>query len=291
MKRLQLLGVGIIALVVLQGQSCSRARVESMTAMNEGVGLAQQMQYIDAVKKLETATAIDPTNDEALYNLAMVHIELRAFDRARDDMQRAIAAAGDVAGYHEKLGTVIMQTETPDLDAAKAAFEKAIELDPRLFKAYYKLAQVHERQGDPQTALVRYTEAIQKGPRFLEGYSELGRLYADLGFLDQSAQVLQSGLTVAMPGTEEEANLHYLLGSVYQQQRNYDRAIAEFRSALAVVPSMRDGLFALGWTYSLVGNNEEAKRYLQKFVDAAGADTPAHYTQAAQSRIAELGGS
>ena len=41
---------------------------------------------------------------------------------------------------------------------------------------------------------------------------------------------------------------------------------------------------------ALVDNAEEARRYLQKFVDVAGADTPAHYTQAAQSRIAALGG-
>ncbi len=290
MKRLQVLGVGLVAILVLQGSNCSRARVESMTAMNEGVGLAQQMQYIDAVKKLETATAIDSTNDQAYYNLAMVHIELRAFDRARDDLQHAIAANGEIAGYHEKLGTVILQMDEPDLDAAKQAFQKAIELDPELFKAYYKLAQIHERQDDPQTALTRYTEAIKRGPRFLEAYSELGRLYADLGFLDHASRVLQAGLQVAIPRTQEEANLHYLLGSIFQQQKTYDRAIAEFRAALAVIPTMRDALFALGWTYSLVDNREEARRYLQKFVDVAGPDTPAHYTQAAQSRLSALGG-
>ncbi len=290
MKRLQVLGVGLVACLVLQGSNCSRARVESMTAMNEGVGLAQQMQYIDAVKKLETATAIDSTNDQAYYNLAMVHIELRAFDRAREDMQRAIAANGEIAGYHEKLGTVIMQMDQPDLEAAKQAFERAIELDENLFKAYYKLAQIHERMDDPQNALTRYTQAIERGPRFLEAYSELGRLYADLGFLDHASRVLSAGLSVAIPNTQEEANLHYLLGSIYQQQRNYDQAIAEFRAALAVIPGMRDALFALGWTYSLVDNREEARRYLQKFVDVAGPDTPAHYTQAAQSRLASLGG-
>jgi tetratricopeptide (TPR) repeat protein len=290
MKRLQILGVGLIAMLVLSGSNCSRARVESMTAMNEGVGLAQQLQYVDAVKKLETATAIDSTNDQAFYNLAMVHIELRAFDRAREDLQKAITANPEVAGYQEKLGTVILQMEEPDLEAAKQAFERAIQLDPDLFKAYYKLAQVHERLDDPQHALELYTQAIQHGPRFLEAYSELGRLYADLGFLDQASRVLAAGLEVAIPQTQEEANLHYLLGSIYQQQRDYERAIQEFRAALAIIPGMRDALFALGWTYSLVENREEARRYLQKFVDVAGPDTPAHYTQAAQSRLAALGG-
>jgi hypothetical protein len=51
---------------------------------------------------------------------------------------------------------------------------------------------------------------------------------------------------------------------------------------------MRDALFSLGWTYQLQGNKEEAKRYLQKFVDVAGAEAPAHYVKAARDKIAEM---
>ena len=40
---------------------------------------------------------------------------------------------------------------------------------------------------------------------------------------------------------------------------------------------MRDALFSLGWTYGLQGNKEEAKRYLKKYVDVAGAKRPQHY--------------
>ena len=210
----------------------------------------------------ELATAIDPTNDQAFYNLALVHIELRSFERAKQDLQQAITINGEVAGYQEKLGTVLMQLE--EWAEAKTAFEASIELDPDLFKAYFKLAQVLEELEDPQNALQRYTEAIQHGPRFLEAYSALGRLYADLGYLDQAAQVLNSGLEVAMEGTEEEANLHHLLGTVYQQQRNFDQAITHFRAALDIVPGMRDALFSLGDYYrgSLYGYQTDGDAYL-----------------------------
>jgi tetratricopeptide (TPR) repeat protein len=113
-------------------------------------------------------------------------------------------------------------------------------------------------------------------------------LYADLGYLDQSVQVLQEALKVALPGTEEEAQAHHLVGTVYQQQKKFDDAVREFKAALAVVPGMRDALFSLGWTYQLQGNKEEAKRYLQKFVDVAGAEAPAHYVKAARDKIAEM---
>ena len=254
--------------------------------MNRGVALAQSGNSHDAVKNLERAVAIDPTNDQAFYNLALVHIETRSYERAKQNLQQAITINGQVAGYYEKLGTILM--ELSDWNGAKEAFEKSIELDPDLFKAYFKLAQVFEELEDRQSALQRYTESIEHGPRFLEAYSELGRLYYDLGYSNEAIQVLTGGLEVALEGTEEEANLHHMLGTVHQKERNFDEAITHFRAALDVIPGMRDALFSLGWTYALVDNDEEARRYLKKFVDVAGSEAPANYMKAAQDKLGEL---
>ena len=283
--RAQAIGFVLVGLV-LMGGNCSRARVESMNEMNAGVELAQMKRFSEAAQSLEKAAAIDPTNHQAYFNLAIVQIELRSFSAAREALERAIVAKPDAAGYQEKLGTVLMELE--DWKAATKAFSKALEIDPSLFKAHFKLGRCSEELEDPQAALYQYTDAIMTGPRFLPSYSALGRLYADLKYPDHAAQVLTEGLKVAMPGTEEEANVHHLLGTVYQQQRKYDDAIAEFQAALAIVPGMPDSLFSLGWTYALQGNDEEAKRYLDKYVMMAGTEAPEHYVKAARDRLAEL---
>lgn len=288
MNRLSALSVGLFTFVFLIGGNCSRTRVESVNLMNEGVVLAAQKQYLQASEKLERATAVDPTNDQAFWNLAIVHMEMNKFDRARDDLQRAIGVSPDVAGYHEKLGTVLMELE--DWEGAQRSLARAIELDAQLFKAHYKLGQVQERMDNPQEALREYTAAIQAGPRFIEAYRSLGRLYADLGYLDLSVQVLQSGLQVVIEGTEDEAHLHHLLGTVYQQQRDYDSAVREFSAALELMPNLREAVFALGWTYSLQDNREDARRYLKRYVDTASAEAPRHYLKAAQDKLSSLGG-
>ena len=95
-------------------------------------------------------------------------------------------------------------------------------------------------------------------------------------------------ISTALKGTDEEAQVHHLLGTVYQQQRKYDDAVREFRAALDVVPGMRDALFSLGWTYDLQGNKADAKRFLQKFVDVAGAEAPAHYVKAARDKLSQM---
>lgn len=286
MKRLQWVVVGALTLSFSTAGDCSRARVESMNKMNEGVIAAQQKRFVDAVKLFESASAIDPQNDQVFWNMAIVHMEIRKYERARDDLQKGIAVNPSSAGYHEKLGTVLI--ELKDWPGAKQALTKAIDLDGSLFKAYFKLAQVDEELDDPQSAMQHYTESVQKGPRFLEAYSALGRLYADLMYLEQAAQVLHEALKVALQGTEEEAHVHHLLGTVYQQQKKFDDAVREFRAALDVVPGMREALFSLGWTYHLQGNKDEAKRYLKKFVDVAGAEAPPHYVKAARDKLSEM---
>ena len=285
--RTRRLGAALVLLGLLcSAGNCSRARVESMKHMNEGVTLAQQKRYEEAIKSLEKATALDRTNEQAFYNLALLHIDMQNFNRAKEDLQTAISIRGGVAGYHEKLGTVLMALE--QWDAAKASFGEAIKLDPDLFKSYYKLAQVHEELDDAQNALHQYTKAIERGPRFLEAYAQLGRLYANLGYLEQAKKVLESALLVAHPGSDERAEVHQLLGTVFQQKGDFAEAIKQFQSALEITPGMSEALFSLGWTYALKNDREEAKRFLQRYLEVATGNAPEHYVKAARDRLAEL---
>ncbi len=278
------LWVALLAVPALGG-ACSRANVESMNQMNQGVALATQKQYVEAVEHLDRATAIDPSNSQAFFNLAIVHMEIRKFERAKEDLTRAVALSPDSAAYQEKLGTVLI--ELKDWNGARKSLEKTVEVEPGLFKAYFKLGQVLEELDDQQAALERYTQAIEGGPSFLPAYNALGRMYADLGYLDHAVQVCQSALKVAQAGSEEAAKIHSLLGTVYQQQQKFDEATQEYRAALEIVPTMRDAVFSLGWTYSLQGNKEEAKRFLKKFLAVAG-DAPQHYQKAARDKLSEL---
>lgn len=281
-------GVTSLAMAVLASGAllggCSRDRVESVTAMNRGVELAEHRRFPEAVEQLERAAALDPTNAAAPYNLALVYMKLRAWNKAADALERTIAIKGDVASYHEKLGTVAMQLS--EWKRAKGALERAIELDPALFKAHYKLAQVDEHLDDPQAALYAYTHAIERGPRFVEAYIALGRLYADLGYPKQAVQVLREGEKAAIPSSEALARLHNVLGTVYQQQGDYEAAIRELQAALTIVPGMPSALFALGWTYALRGDRDDARKYLERFIQVADAQTPESYVAAARERLA-----
>lgn len=284
-KSLRVIALVVLVTPLLGGGNCSRARVESMNKMNEGVISAQQKQYMLAVEQLEQATAIDPANDQAFWNLAIVHIEMQKYERAKDDLKRAIAVNNKSASYYEKLGSVLIEVKS--WSEAKEALEQALKLDSKLFKANYKLGQVLEELDDPQNALHQYTAAIKQGPRFIEAYTALGRLYADLGYLDHARQVLEEAMKVVQPKSEEEASIRQLLGTVYQQKKDFPQAVAHFKAALEIKPGMSEALFSLGWTYALMENREEAGRYLKKFVETGGS-APEHYLKAARDKLTEI---
>jgi len=285
-RHLTTAAVGALLVALTTAGNCSRARVESIGKMNEGVMLAQQGRHVMAVEALERATAIDPTNEKAFYNLALVHLELNKPERAGEDLEQAIAAGGEYALYYEKLGLVHAKQEK--WDDAKEAFEQALELDPNFARAHYRLARVYEQLDDPQQALEAYTEAIKKGPRFFEAYSSLGLLYADLGYPEEAKKVLEGALDVVLEGSDQEAEVRLLLGTVHQDQENYEAAIGEFKRALELDPGKRDALFSLGWALAETGEREEARRYLSRYVEVAGAEAPEHYVRAARDRIAAL---
>ncbi len=281
-------GTLLLSLIAFVGCTCSRARVESMIRVNEGVQLAQKGLHEQAAIKLEEGVNLDVTNDAALYNLALVHIELHQPDRAKEDLKRALAIDAEKAAYHDKLATVHM--ETGDWDAAKKSLDDALKLDDVAAETFFKMAQVQEHLDDPQSALENYTKAIYKDPALLLAYSALGSLYADLDFHRQATEVLQSGIKVKQFAKEkiEVVRLHHVLGTVFESQRRYDDAIEQYLMALKVEPGFQESLFSLGWTYAYKGESDKAREFLERFVQGAGPEVPAHYIQAARDRLASL---
>lgn len=268
--------------------SCSQARKKSLEAMNAGVALAQQRNP-ESIAKFEEAARLDPTNDRAFYNEAMAHFDLEAYGAAANAMRQAIAVDGNNAMYQDKLATILLRLDPPNREQAKSALEAAVRIDPSLFKAHFRLAQVLHATGDDQGALASYTESIRRGPRFIEAYLELGNLYAQLDFDQQALQVLRAGVPIAIEGSQEKARLHHAMGAIHAEANNLDQAVAEFRTAVEIDP-MPEALFSLGWTLQRMENREEAIRYLNKFLEVAGPNTPDQFKSAARDALARMGG-
>jgi predicted O-linked N-acetylglucosamine transferase (SPINDLY family) len=82
-----------------------------------------------AIAHLEKSTQLDPAEPIFLTGLGMVQRSFKWYPQAIQSYRRALALAPADAGIHFELGLALMQVE--DIPAAAAAFNRAIELDPR----------------------------------------------------------------------------------------------------------------------------------------------------------------
>ncbi len=280
--------LGVCALATLltsTGMKCSREHVHSVEMMNQCVEYHRRKLYPQAIRDCSKAVSLDSENVEAHHNLALVYMETKEYEQSARHLQKAIALEGDNAMYHYQLGEVYQWMS--NWDRAAEALQKAIETDATLYKAHYRLGRVYESMDEPEKALQKYTDALDRNGKFFDAYRELGSLYLDYGFLEQAEQVFREGLKALEGRGEELAVMYHLLGVVLTERKQYEQAVDEFRAALELKPNMGDAMFSLGWAYSYI-NKENARIWLEKFVQQASQKTRPDYLSAANARLAEI---
>jgi len=284
-----LLAAVLFSSVFLLAGDCTQDHVRSMEENNRGVDYYQRKLYSQAVAHLNRSVTIDDDNVQAHYNLALVYIATEQWEDSVRHLQRSIALNDGIADYHYKLGFALYQLN--EFEQAVSALERAIALDATLYKAYYRLGLAYIALDRAQDALTQLTESINRNPRFIEGYRDLGSLYAELDYLPQAVQVFQSALEAVNEGSAEEAEIRHRLGTVLQEQRQFDEAVAMFRRSLEIDARQYDALFSLGWTYALMGQQEDARLHLRKFVNSASGNEAVRpdYLKAAQDKLFEFG--
>jgi DNA-binding winged helix-turn-helix (wHTH) protein/tetratricopeptide (TPR) repeat protein len=209
-------------------------------------------------------------------------------EQAYEAFSAAIAADPHLARAHAGLaGTYLLSSghlgtasETELVPRARAAAERALELDPDLAEAYATLALIAENYDWNWTgAERRYREAIARDPNYATAHHWYGELLSFFGRFDEAIAELQ----VALKLDPLSPPIHRDLGQTYRFARRSDRAIEAFRRALELQPGYTAARTNLAGELCFVGRCDEGARELAKVTDPP--DSPlmigAHVTIAA----------
>ncbi len=140
-------------------------------------------------------------------------------------------------------------------DSAVLAYTSALELDNRFTPARINLAHLQERLGRSAEAEHHFRESIRLLPEYPEAYYSLGLLLASKGRLD-SAAIYLGQASQRMPGN---ARVHYNLGLVLQKLGANEGAVQALRNAVGVSGGEPDLLYALAWLHSTLGQWDEVE--------------------------------
>jgi tetratricopeptide (TPR) repeat protein len=210
-----------------------------------GVLYAQADRVWCGIAAFEAALKLEEQNWEAHYNLALVL--LRKGDRARaiHELQTAIQQKPDSVSSHFALGSVF--EEEKKLGSAEEQFRSALRIDPHFAPGAIKLSEVLITEGKPQAAVACLEDAVKQAPPEQNEpvQAALGAAYLANVEIEKALATLKD-LVAAQPNS---ADAHFNLGLVYARQgqfRDEEAAVAEFREALRLEPSMDPARIALG---------------------------------------------
>jgi len=175
--------------------------------------------------------------------------------------------AGQPAPYRQDLffHTGAAQLAAGNLDAARAAFEEALRLNPRDVRTINDFGVLLEKAGDAEGARRRYEEAAALNPGFALPWTNLAEMASRAG--DHEGAVRACGEAIARkPG---EPAFHYNLARYLAAAGRRDDAIAEYRAVLELKPEDARAWNNLALLLAESGNTEGAERCYRKALEHA----------------------
>lgn len=297
--RRNLVVAALLVSVTLIAPACkltSRNRVQSIKLMNEGIEFSKKNNVSAAEKALQDAIKTDSSHAAAHHALGVVYRKqskwvdaekafLGAIENMKDepngkywyDLGAVQAAQGEADG-------VTASERESKFGAAVTSFQEALKLNPRLYKANFRMGTLFEKLDQPEKADAEFRKTIELKPTYSPAFVELGNMYIDYGFANVAMVVLKIGAQI----NDTDARMWNGLGRAQFELGQMNEAIDAYAKAKAIDPDGVDALYGLGMAYAELRKRKEARENLELFISKAGQDTRPDLVKAARDTVARM---
>ncbi len=275
----------------------------AIEAYNAGATAFNAGDYPVARASFEQALEIDPELMAARKVLTLAYFHLREWQLAAESARKVVDAEPDndaaikvgfdaasqigdreaAAGFLEDLvalgpssdaATRVFNYGVGDLRegdraAAKARFEQAIEMDPGLAAAYTGLASLNLEDENYEEALAMADRLLEADPGNAEGLGIRYEAYRRMGD-ETAANAALDELQAADP--ERIVDAYFQQGLLLFREGAAEAAVAAFERVLSADPTHARAHYQLGRSLLSAGDYEQAKVYLEKFIEMAPDD-------------------
>ena len=233
-----------------------------------------------------------------------------------DDRNRSVeeAARNRLTRARLQLALAAIRLGREDLGGARNHAETALALAPGMIEAMMILGFVHRAMGDLAEAVERYSAVLELDPgsiealrsranaqielrRDREAIADLERLcelgfegdgarirlavaYLRLGDLDAARENYHAALALSLDPSDA-AQVHHHLGIIEARTGSAERAVEEYRTALALDPDLVAARFDLAAALSLLGQYRESAGIFRRIVETDPGNIRARVGEAA----------
>lgn len=272
--------------------------------VNLAICYASENDYSNAISILNTAKSKYPANNLVLKTLQDVQKDATSTKLAsasksyeNKDYKKAIQEylAINPATEDSMLGVAASYQALNDYNSAIEYYKKAEQINPQNAEIPYYIGYLYSEQQNWNLAENYLSKAVKMNPQ-----SEAKEL---LAYVNQngSLSILNDGIDLyeknnfqtalikfneVLKKDVNNAYAHYYRGLIYDEQKQYKLAIADYLSVLKNSDEFPIANYMLAVDYDSLNNFKEAYKYFEKFTSVYTTDD--EYLKYAKSRMLEL---
>jgi len=153
---------------------------------------------------------------------------------------KTVITSPDSSIAHGSLGRAYQ--DLGRLQEAIGKYKKAIEINPRNYKAYHNLGVIYEGQGALRKAVANYKSAVAINPAFIDAQFNLGNIYYNQGLLEEAIDRYRKVAELDPADFEARNNL----GVAYARLGKLDEAIVQWEKVLEMDPQNKSAAENIG---------------------------------------------
>jgi tetratricopeptide (TPR) repeat protein len=238
------------ALVNLVASIQEFADVPALETPSDSSGIGHKDR--DPVRSERSVAAPKPEN--------LAAIEVIDRERQLDRLKQLFLSEPKSAELYGQIGDI--QHQLGNFEAAIAAYQKAIEIDPGALQAHFELASIFLQLNQPQAVIHYCQQIIAIDPLHAEAHWMCGVALTQVNSLDEAI----SHLHQAIAFKPDYANAFSSLGAIYVLQGKLDEAIAYLQRGRVFAPNSVDLLYNLAGALKQKEKWYEALDYYQQII-------------------------
>ncbi len=162
-----------------------------------------------------------------------------------------------------------------NFDQALDLYKKACLLDPNAnsVNVHTNLGILFETTGKWDDAIAELNKALQINPDMLTAKRGLASSLCAKAIeltkanqYDDAKALYEQALAIKDIPASDLANLHTCFGGLLERMGNFDAALEQHKISLDLDPQNKNTIYNLGCCYEHIGDVEQAKKYLTKYV-------------------------
>lgn len=213
----------------------------------------------DAIASLKRALAVDGKDRLARELLAMIYVEKKDYDLAKETLEASLAVSPTEWAYTE-LGKVYLLKHD---DRAIESVKQALKINSKYEYAYETLESAYAEMKQPQAFLALLEEAIKAQPDFVWAYRKLATAYENAGDYDSAIGSLEKAVEL-----KSDADTYTELAEAYRVKENWANEREIGRKLIELDAKSERGYFYLAEASAGLKGYAQALEAVNKGLDA-----------------------